>query len=188
MRRQSTDAVFSDFDVILYVESERDERFRVVEVTNQIDKFLDRSENATDLKIENFVVDFCEICEVDEFDVEIVIEMLLLFLSLLKRDFIALTIFSFVWCCDEKEADDFAILRNLSFARFAISRHANLSSYENFEVEENSALTIVRENTKIEKFMTSELKKISEQKRRERVDLTCKRVYFKICLLKTKEL
>ena len=96
MRRQSTDAVFSDFDVILYVESERDERFRVVEVTNQIDKFLDRSENATDLKIENFVVDFCEICEVDEFDVEIVIEMLLLFLSLLKRDFIALTIFSFV--------------------------------------------------------------------------------------------
>ena len=90
-----------NFDVDL----ERRERFDEmtdfrsidVDVSNEVDEevndaFLDDSENVTDLDIENFVVVLNEI--VDE----------ILSLSLLKLRLVALTIFSFVWCCDEKRS------------------------------------------------------------------------------------
>ena len=161
----------------------RRERFGVVGVAGGVGRFLGRSGGVTGLETEIFVVVF-----VVDGGVGVWVEVVSLSSSLLKRGFIALTTSSFVWCCGGGEAGGFAILRALSSARFAVSRHANLSSYGGFGVEEGSALAIVREDTKVEKLMTGELKGVSEQERRGRVDLACKRVYFKICLLKTKGL
>ena len=90
---QVVDAIFASFDVILSVNDERRERFDVVEVTSEVsDAFLDRSENVSNLDIENFVVVFDEI-------VEVVVELVdeideILFFSLLKLRFEA-TLFIF---------------------------------------------------------------------------------------------
>ena len=80
--------IFTLFDVFLYVENERRERFDEIicidvatEIANEINEFLDNSESVIDLDIENFVVVFDEIVVeiVNEID-EIVDEILFLFL------------------------------------------------------------------------------------------------------------
>ena len=94
---QVVDAIFASFDVILSVNDERRERFDVVEVTSEVsDAFLDRSENVSNLDIENFVVVFDEI-------VEVVVELVdeideILFFSLLKLRFEATLFIFFAWC------------------------------------------------------------------------------------------
>ena len=82
---QVVDAIFANFDVILNVDIERRELFDVSDVivakmTSEVNEFLDRSEDVTDLKIENFDV-------VDVVEKVVVIEMLLLSFSLLKFRF-----------------------------------------------------------------------------------------------------
>ena len=81
--------LFTNFDVILNVNKKKCERFDVVDaiaakVTNEIDEFLDRSEDVTNLNIKNFVVVLSEI----------VVEILFLFL--LKFRFETLTISFFI--------------------------------------------------------------------------------------------
>ena len=93
-------AVFANFDVILNVDIERRELFDVSDViaakmTSEVDEFLDRFEDVTDLEIENFEVVFDEIVVeiVDEVD-KIVVEILSF--SLLKLRFEASLIIFFV--------------------------------------------------------------------------------------------
>ena len=85
--------LFTNFDVILNVNKKRCERFDVADaivakMTNEIDEFLDRFENVTNLNIENFVV---VLNEIDEIVDKIVVEILFLFL--LKFRFETLIIF-----------------------------------------------------------------------------------------------
>ena len=99
MSEQSTDAIFARFDADFDVDIERHERFDDVvdaidvEMTSEINEFLDRSESVTDLNIENFDV------VVDEMISEVVCEIVdeiveILSFSLLKLRFEAfLTIF-----------------------------------------------------------------------------------------------
>ena len=67
--------------MILNVNNEKCERFDVVDaivakISNEINKFFDRSENVINLNIENFDV---VLNEIDEIDKIVVIEMLFLF-------------------------------------------------------------------------------------------------------------
>ena len=113
VNEQVVDAIFTRFDTILNVDKERDKRFDKIicfdvatEITNEISRFLDRSEEMTNLDIEIFVVVLNEIVEiVDEIVDEILIvdEIVdeILSFSLLKLRFEALTIIfftDFVWC------------------------------------------------------------------------------------------
>ena len=88
---KSIDAILANFDINLNVNNAKCERFDVVDVANEINEFFVCFENVTNLKIEIFEIVLSEIDEIVIVEIVIVI----LFLFLLKRNFVALII-SFV--------------------------------------------------------------------------------------------